>query len=171
MHRSESRETAYIHAINSAALAWSITRACSRGDLTECSCDNSIRRKQRKWQWGGCSEVNIALLFFSYSHDKPDSNNRSNRSRRTSIMVYYFQENSLILKKVTKLQPVWWICITTKRDVGYVSQQIYDEWRIITKLTIENGVFFIFSFSYIFLLNSLKLIENLGIEIANATSL
>lgn len=64
MHRSESRETAYIHAINSAALAWSITRACSRGDLTECSCDNSIRRKQRKWQWGGCSEVNIALHFF-----------------------------------------------------------------------------------------------------------
>lgn len=55
--RLESRETAYIHAINAAALAWSITRACSRGDLTECSCDNSIRRKQRKWQWGGCSEV------------------------------------------------------------------------------------------------------------------
>lgn len=55
---AESRETAYIHAINAASLAWSITRACSRGDLTECSCDNTIRRKQRKWQWGGCSEVN-----------------------------------------------------------------------------------------------------------------
>lgn len=54
---AESRETAYIHAINAASLAWSITRACSRGDLTECSCDNTIRRKQRKWQWGGCSEV------------------------------------------------------------------------------------------------------------------
>lgn len=54
---SESRETAFIHAINAAALAWSVTRACSKGDLAECSCDNSIRRKQRKWQWGGCSEV------------------------------------------------------------------------------------------------------------------
>lgn len=59
----ESRETAYIHAINAASLSWSITRSCSRGDLTECSCDNSIRRKQRKWQWGGCSEVNYTILF------------------------------------------------------------------------------------------------------------
>lgn len=59
----ESRETAYIHAINAASLAWSITRSCSRGDLTECSCDNSIRRKQRKWQWGGCSEVNYTILL------------------------------------------------------------------------------------------------------------
>lgn len=67
---AESRETAYIHAINAASLAWSITRACSRGDLTECSCDNSIRRKQRKWQWGGCSEVydvHIILLFLRYT--------------------------------------------------------------------------------------------------------
>lgn len=60
----ESRETAYVHAINSAALAWSITRACSKGDLEECSCDNNIRRKQRKWQWGGCSEdVNYGIQF------------------------------------------------------------------------------------------------------------
>lgn len=59
----ESRETAYIHAINSAALAWSITRACSKGDLAECSCDNSIRRKPRKWQWGGCSEVSSLWII------------------------------------------------------------------------------------------------------------
>lgn len=61
----ESRETAYIHAINSAALAWSVTRACSKGDLPECSCDNSIRRKQRKWQWGGCSEVFYIYYFIN----------------------------------------------------------------------------------------------------------
>lgn len=61
---AESRETAYIHAINAAALAWSVTRACSRGDLTECSCDNSIRRKQRKWQWGGCSEVHHIISIW-----------------------------------------------------------------------------------------------------------
>lgn len=57
--RSGSREKAYVHAITSAGVAYSITKACSRGELNECSCDNKIQRKQAKnnWQWGGCSEV------------------------------------------------------------------------------------------------------------------
>lgn len=72
---TESRETAYIHAINAASLAWSITRACSKGDLTECSCDNSIRRKPRKWQWGGCSEdVNYGVMFSRKFIDSQEHN-------------------------------------------------------------------------------------------------
>jgi len=56
---SDSRETAYVYAISSAGVAFSVTRACSRGELNECSCDSRVRlRKARKgWQWGGCSEV------------------------------------------------------------------------------------------------------------------
>lgn len=55
----ESREKAYVNAITSAGVAYAITKACSRGELNECSCDNKIQRKQAKknWQWGGCSEV------------------------------------------------------------------------------------------------------------------
>lgn len=55
----ESREKAYVHAITSAGVAYAITKACSKGELNECSCDNKIQRKQSKknWQWGGCSEV------------------------------------------------------------------------------------------------------------------
>lgn len=72
-----SRETAYVNAINAAALAWSITRACSKGDLADCSCDNNIRRKQRKWQWGGCSEdVNYGIAFSKKFVD-PQENNKS----------------------------------------------------------------------------------------------
>lgn len=64
-----------MHAINSAALAWSVTRACSKGDLAECSCDNSIRRKQRKWQWGGCSEdINYGVMFSRKFIDSQESN-------------------------------------------------------------------------------------------------
>lgn len=53
-----------MHAINSAALVWTVTRACSKGELTDCGCDNTKRKKQRKWQWGGCSEdINYGVQF------------------------------------------------------------------------------------------------------------
>ncbi|XP_014277212.1 protein Wnt-4 [Halyomorpha halys] len=54
----KSRETAFLYSISSAGVTYSVTRACSSGKLTECSCDPRVRlRKPRKhWQWGGCSE-------------------------------------------------------------------------------------------------------------------
>ncbi|XP_073993950.1 protein Wnt-4-like isoform X1 [Rhodnius prolixus] len=54
----KSRETAFVYAVSSAGVAYAVTRACSRGELTECNCDSRVRlRKPRKhWQWGGCSE-------------------------------------------------------------------------------------------------------------------
>ena len=55
---SESRERAYIHAVSAAGVAYSITRACSRGQIAECGCDQRIlSRKAKRWEWGGCSEV------------------------------------------------------------------------------------------------------------------
>ena len=55
---TESRERAYIHAVSAAGVAYSITRACSRGQIAECGCDQRIlSRKAKRWEWGGCSEV------------------------------------------------------------------------------------------------------------------
>ncbi|KAE8753129.1 WntA [Frankliniella occidentalis] len=53
-----SRETAFIYAISAAGVAYAVTRACSRGELNECSCDSRVRvrKTKKKWQWGGCSE-------------------------------------------------------------------------------------------------------------------
>ncbi|KRY46404.1 Protein Wnt-4 [Trichinella britovi] len=58
-----SREKAYIHAISAAGVSYSITRACSQGDLPSCSCDKNVHRRnfknkrfQGQWEWGGCSE-------------------------------------------------------------------------------------------------------------------
>ncbi|KAJ8678569.1 hypothetical protein QAD02_014356, partial [Eretmocerus hayati] len=53
-----SREAAFVYAISAAGVAYSVTRACSRGELTDCSCDNRMRTRQHSssWQWGGCSE-------------------------------------------------------------------------------------------------------------------
>ncbi|XP_046458173.1 protein Wnt-4-like [Daphnia pulex] len=52
-----SRERAYVYAISSAGAAYAVTRACSRGEITECGCDGKIRQKPSKgFEWGGCSE-------------------------------------------------------------------------------------------------------------------
>jgi hypothetical protein len=41
-----------------------VTRACSRGEITECGCDGKIRQKPAKgFEWGGCSEVKIEKKF------------------------------------------------------------------------------------------------------------
>nr|AGC92659.1 Wnt-4a-like protein [Heliconius erato] len=53
----KSRESAFVHALSAAALAHAVARACSRGELNECSCDARVRKRTpRHWQWGGCSE-------------------------------------------------------------------------------------------------------------------
>uniref|UniRef100_A0A914XGT7 Protein Wnt n=1 Tax=Plectus sambesii TaxID=2011161 RepID=A0A914XGT7_9BILA len=59
--QTDSREKAYVHAISSAGVAYSITRACAQGHLPSCGCDRKVHIKRRQnrqanWEWGGCSE-------------------------------------------------------------------------------------------------------------------
>ena len=52
-----SRETAFISAIQNAALVYVVTVGCSSGYLPECSCDLSKKGKESEnggWRWGGC---------------------------------------------------------------------------------------------------------------------
>jgi hypothetical protein len=57
-YTTDSREKAYIHAVSAAGVAYTMTRACSKGEFPECGCDDKIRSKDTKgkWEWGGCSD-------------------------------------------------------------------------------------------------------------------
>ena len=55
-----TREAAFVHAISSAGVAHSVTRACSTGELSSCGCDRTVRgRSPEGFEWAGCSD-NIA---------------------------------------------------------------------------------------------------------------
>ncbi|KAK7810925.1 hypothetical protein U0070_013579 [Myodes glareolus] len=56
--RSANRETAFVHAISSAGVMYTLTRNCSLGDFDNCGCDDSRNGQLggQGWLWGGCSD-------------------------------------------------------------------------------------------------------------------
>ncbi|XP_039279464.1 protein Wnt-6 isoform X1 [Nilaparvata lugens] len=73
----DSRESSFVTAIMSAGMTFSVTRACTMGDLIECSCDKSKKgagqgtvissrsastevsngvSMETDWEWGGCGD-------------------------------------------------------------------------------------------------------------------
>ncbi|XP_026066262.1 protein Wnt-16-like [Carassius auratus] len=56
---SGTKETAFIYAVMAAGLVHAVTRSCSAGNMTECSCDMSLLGSvspTEGWHWGGCSD-------------------------------------------------------------------------------------------------------------------
>ncbi|KAI4530583.1 hypothetical protein MJG53_018666 [Ovis ammon polii x Ovis aries] len=56
--RGANRETAFVHAISSAGVMYTLTRNCSLGDFDNCGCDDSRNGQLggQGWLWGGCSD-------------------------------------------------------------------------------------------------------------------
>ncbi|KAK3599048.1 hypothetical protein CHS0354_012536 [Potamilus streckersoni] len=51
------RESAFIYALTSAAVAHSVARACAEGSIYTCTCDYNLKQPDGKdWEWGGCSD-------------------------------------------------------------------------------------------------------------------
>ena len=54
-----------MYSISAAGVVFAVTKACSRGSLLQCSCDNTIRdiSSDGEWVWGGChDDVNFGYL-------------------------------------------------------------------------------------------------------------
>ncbi|KZC11198.1 Protein Wnt-7b, partial [Dufourea novaeangliae] len=63
-----SREAAFTYAISSAGVTYAVTAACSRGNITACGCEATVRTKKELppngWEWGGCSaDVTYGMRF------------------------------------------------------------------------------------------------------------
>ena len=79
-----TKEAAYTQAIISAGVVYTITRACSMGNLSECNCDKKLwgKKSYKGWTWGGCS------VDLSYGLNLSNSfvNGRQNRHNAIWLM-------------------------------------------------------------------------------------
>lgn len=80
-----TKETAFIYAVMAAGLVHSVTRSCSAGNMTECSCDTTLQNggsASEGWHWGGCSDdVQYGMWFSRRFLDFPIRNTTGKESK------------------------------------------------------------------------------------------
>lgn len=85
-----SREVAFVYAVSSAGVVYTLARACSQGELDSCSCDPSKKGSSRdsrgSFAWGGCSDhVEHAMRF---SQTFVDAKERKERDARALMNLH-----------------------------------------------------------------------------------
>ncbi|XP_068718497.1 protein Wnt-7b-like isoform X2 [Montipora capricornis] len=92
-----TKEAAFTQAITSAGVVYTITRACSMGNLSECNCDRKLwtgKASKKGWLWGGCSVdisygLNLSSRFVNGRRYRQDGiylmNKHNNRAGRQAL--------------------------------------------------------------------------------------
>ncbi|XP_048864347.1 protein Wnt-16 [Brienomyrus brachyistius] len=92
---SGTKETAFIYAVMAAGLVHAVTRSCSAGNMTECSCDASLQGSGSSsggWHWGGCSDdIQFGTWF---SRKFIDSGVRNISAKEADALVSMNQHNN-----------------------------------------------------------------------------
>ncbi|KAJ3594695.1 hypothetical protein NHX12_004002, partial [Muraenolepis orangiensis] len=112
-----TRESAFVHAIASAGVAFAVTRSCAEGSATICGCDTRHKGPPGEgWKWGGCSEdvefgSMVSREFADARENRPDArsamNRQNNEAGRTvgfllvdGVAVAFFCSSGLLLLEV-----------------------------------------------------------------------
>lgn len=80
-----TRESAFVHAIASAGVAFAVTRSCAEGAAAICGCSNRHQGSPGEgWKWGGCSEDiefggMVSREFADARENRPDARSAMNR--------------------------------------------------------------------------------------------
>ena len=112
---ADTREKAFIYAISAAGIMYSVTRACAKGQLHICGCDQKIRRSEPKGQfiWGGCSHNvrygnKFTKQFTDLREDQQDAeglmNLWNNDAGRKVTYMYVYGKPSLNTSTVLSVQ-------------------------------------------------------------------
>uniref|UniRef100_A0A8C0NHG1 Protein Wnt n=1 Tax=Canis lupus familiaris TaxID=9615 RepID=A0A8C0NHG1_CANLF len=105
---SGTKETAFIYAVMAAGLVHSVTRSCSAGNMTECSCDTTLQNggsASEGWHWGGCSDdVQYGMWFSRKFLDFPIRNTTGKESK--VLLAMNLHNNEAGRQAVAKLMSV-----------------------------------------------------------------
>ncbi|XP_072123665.1 protein Wnt-16 isoform X1 [Mobula birostris] len=108
---SGTKESAFIQAVMAAGLVHAVTRACSAGNLTECSCDRNLRSGgsvNEGWHWGGCSDdlqygMALSRKFVDTSRKPVDGELGAGKEAWTTMILH---NNEAGRQAVSKLMSV-----------------------------------------------------------------
>ncbi|XP_075456051.1 protein Wnt-16 [Ascaphus truei] len=105
---SGTKETAFISAVTAAGLIHSVTRSCSAGNMTECSCDTSLQNggsASEGWHWGGCSDDLQYGMWFSRKF--LDATYKNTTGKESDVLkAMHLQNNEAGRQAVAKLMTV-----------------------------------------------------------------
>jgi wingless-type MMTV integration site family, member 6 len=83
----DTRETAFVHAVTAAGIAYTIAKACSMGELVECSCDKNLVRHNVLNNMPGGSNNNqmTAAAAFETTRSNKNRNKMPRRNGKKRI--------------------------------------------------------------------------------------
>lgn len=102
---SDTRETGFVNAITAAGIIYSITQACSYGQLLDCTCERTSNpaapeppppqeTAEGRWEWGGCSDN----INFGYRKSKEFMDDRFRRRSdlKTLLLTHNYEAGRLV---------------------------------------------------------------------------
>ncbi|XP_076058535.1 protein Wnt-7b-like [Oratosquilla oratoria] len=102
-----SKETAFVYAVTSAGVVHAVTRACSSGNLTDCSCDMSKQgmATPEGWKWGGCSDnLRFGVQFARQFVDAPEENNKKYKKFRKLMNLHNNEAGREVINRLMKMK-------------------------------------------------------------------
>lgn len=107
---SDTRETGFVNAIVAAGVTFQVTRACTTGDILDCPCDKTLKKRSKKypkkvinennvvpegeWEWGGCGDnINYG---FKKSKDFLDTRYKRRSDMKTLVKLHNYAAGRLV---------------------------------------------------------------------------
>lgn len=96
-----TREAAFVYALSAATISHTIARACTSGDLRQCSCGPiPAEIPEPGYRWGGCADnLHYGLIVGSKFSDAPMKMKRSGTHANKLMHLH----NSEVGRQVSKL--------------------------------------------------------------------
>lgn len=142
--RAATRESAFVHAIASAGVAFAVTRSCAEGTSTICGCDSHHKGPPGEgWKWGGCSEdadfgVLVSREFADARENRPDArsamNKHNNEAGRTTILDHmHLKCKCHGLSGSCEVKTCWW----AQPDFRAIGDFLKDKYDSASEMVVE----------------------------------
>ncbi|KAA0725216.1 Proto-oncogene Wnt-3 [Triplophysa tibetana] len=144
LKKDSTRESAFVHAIASAGVAFAVTRSCAEGTSTMCGCDSHHKGPPGEgWKWGGCSEdaefgVLVSREFADARENRPDARSAMNRQnneagRMTILENMHLRCKCHGLSGSCEVKTCWW----AQPDFRLLGDYLKDKYDSASEMVVE----------------------------------